>query len=188
MSKKILTNNLIAKKYATAIFKLADKEKKHDSILKDFKEIFALLQENEKLNKIIKNPYLNDKTKKQAVKIIAKNLNISDEVNNFLALLISKKRLNHISNIISEYQLIWQKNNNEQSCKIISANKLTTKEITEINEVLTNKFAKKIICTNIIDQEILGGVKIIIGSKMIDCSLANKIKLFEINSKNTLLA
>ena len=105
-----------------------------------------------------------------------------------MALLISKKRLNHISNIITEYQLIWQKNNNEQSCKIISANKLTAEEITEINKILTNKFAKKIICTNIIDKEILGGIKIIIGSKMIDCSLANKIKLFEINSKNTLLA
>jgi F-type H+-transporting ATPase subunit delta len=188
MSKKIIVNNLIATKYATAIFKLAEKNNKQNLIFSELQSLESLVITNEKLRAIIKNSYLSDKVKTKSLNLISENIKLSQENLNFLQVLAQKKRLNHIENIIKKYKLIWQEKNNEQNAKIISATKLSNKDIDNIKEILTNKFAKNFICTNIIEEEILGGVKIIIGSKMIDCSLINKLKLFEINSHKKLLA
>lgn len=61
------------------------------------------------------------------------------------------------------------------------------KQIQEIADILEKNFSKKIICSSKIDEKILGGVVIKVGSQMIDCSLASKLKKLVNESKESLL-
>ena len=67
------------------------------------------------------------------------------------------------------------------TAKIVSSVELTKKQIEKIEKILSENFSQKIDVNLEIDDKILGGLIVQIGSKMIDSSLLTRLKLMQSN-------
>lgn len=92
--------------------------------------------------------------------------------------MISKKHLMSKSNeILNELEKIIDKKDEVVRAKISSRIKLGKKITDEIDDFIKKRYkAKKIVLEYIIDEKLLGGIKIEIGDEIIDTTLKNKVK------------
>ena len=67
------------------------------------------------------------------------------------------------------------------TANIFSSVELTKKQIEKIEKILSENFSQKIDVNLEIDDKILGGLIVQIGSKMIDSSLLTRLKLMQSN-------
>ncbi len=103
-------------------------------------------------------------------------------IKKFVELLAEKKFLAKSSKIISEFEKIWNKNNGMVEFEAESANKLDKAAGRSLeNYVALASGAKKAVMKEKIDKNILGGVIIKYGDKILDASL--KTQLRELKNK-----
>ncbi len=74
---------------------------------------------------------------------------------------------------------LWQKQNKTNIATVISAVPLSEDQLQTIEQQLSLMTDDKVLAVNKIDKQILGGLKIIIGSKIIDSTLAGRLQQFE---------
>lgn len=163
---------VIAKKYARALFKAA---KESNNIEKYYKELIDIeeILKNKDVYKIFVNRsiYL-----KQKMNFIDEILNGFDkEVVNFIKLIISKHRELIFDEIFDEYTKMYMDYNGIINVTLVSAHPLDANVTNNIRNRLESNFKKKVNINHMIDQSILGGLKIIIGNKVIDGSIKGKL-------------
>lgn len=100
---------------------------------------------------------------------------LSEVLKNFVQLVARDHKLKQMPKIISEFTRLAKKEQGIEEIKIKSAHELDEKTI----EKIKNIFGKNTEATTEIEKEMLGGIKIKIGDKILDASLKtqlNKLK------------
>jgi len=191
MSKKN-ANSKIANPYAEALFQLGlslyMKEDNPDVFYKlifDIQDLLKVLSENPVLEEYLSNSIIASKDKKAILEKCFTG-KLSSNTMNFLSLLIDKKRISSIELIGKKflekaYDFVCIK-----FVEVWSTIELTTKQqkalTNKINEMLGPVFTEPYVqSANIqltlrIDNKILGGLVIKIGSKVIDLSLRGELQ------------
>ena len=164
----------IERRYAVALMdalKVKDEQLKAD---KDLAEIAYMFNNNLQFKKILLDPRLEPRLKSDVVKEIFVDDN--PMLVSFISLLIDKNRIKYIDGISKEYSELARKKNNEIKLKIISATGLTEDEINGI----TDKYKKVYNAANasyeqVIDESVIGGVKVVIGNKVYDGTVKTQL-------------
>lgn len=96
---------------------------------------------------------------------------------NFVAVLGRDGVLNRESEIISAFEEIWNQENGELPASISSAHQLADNSREAITDYLKNKTgAKKIVLTEEVDQDLLGGFVLKYESRVLDGSLKTNLE------------
>lgn len=188
MTSKIVTERLVVDRYTKALFELAQESQQLKTIWNDFILIDRVLETIPKSRAIIENPFIAADIQLQLLQLIKSNSDMSEVSYKFLSLLVKNRRLCLFYEIKDSLLKALQEFNNELAVTIISSIALDKKQSQEISDILEKSFSKKIIFSSKIDEKILGGVVIKVGSQMIDCSLASKLKRLVNESKESLSA
>ena len=165
----------IAKRYAKALFALSLKEKKLDAVFKDISKFCYLVENNVKAKRIICAEHSSQMLQKGIVEIFAKKEKIGKESKIFLELLVKNRRCNIILFVAEHFAKMVNENKGRLEVEIVSVSELKKVQIDSICKILKKKYKKEIIARNSIDKDILGGIVIKVGSKMIDLSIASKL-------------
>lgn len=98
-------------------------------------------------------------------------------LHNFVAVLGRDGVLNRESEIISAFEEIWNQENGELPASISSAHQLADNSREAITDYLKNKTgAKKIVLTEEVDQDLLGGFVLKYESRVLDGSLKTNLE------------
>ncbi len=166
--------SVVAKNYAKALFAAAKKGNTISQVaseLENFRKNFSLDFARE-----LKNPVI---AKADSVKIIgeiAKKLNLSKLVADFLAVVTRNKRLNLFPEIYEDFTRLARLQQNILDVEVISTIKLERDHLESIKVTIKKNHPNKSIeVTETIRKEILGGLQIKIGSNLIDASLKNQL-------------
>lgn len=168
----------IALRYATSLFELAQETKSIDK----FEEDLLLVKETLCLdNSILEffNHYNISKEDKKKVIDQSFQDSISTYVLNFLKLLVDKKRFGNIIHIIDAFHELNNEYYGIQEGIVYSAYALTKKEIADIEKAMSKKLNVKVKLTCIVDQTLIGGVKVVIKNHVEDGSIKNKMNLLK---------
>ena len=179
MSKNKSFSTETSERFALALFEIGKENSCLTNISKDVEHLISIYSESKDFENIIKNPTY---SKNDQVKIITKLSEIakfSKTTLNFLLLLIEKRRIFFLYKILRSFHNIISKEKGEIHATLISANILKNEEIKKISEELSNSINKKIKFKFEIDEDLIGGIKVQLGSLMIDTSIKNKLKKFE---------
>ncbi|MEM7617635.1 MAG: F0F1 ATP synthase subunit delta, partial [Pseudomonadota bacterium] len=84
--------------------------------------------------------------------------------------------------------ILYNKQKNILETQVISYNKLSIKQIQNIEQTLTSYMKKNIVIEQKIDKSILGGVVIKLGTYMFDYSIKEKLNQFGIVTRKTVNA
>ena len=183
MASKLASGDLIADRYASALYDLAVDIKSVDSVLADLTLLQTMLNDQKDLNLVIKSPLIASTDKLNILEKLLLNIKANKLTLTFLKVLEQNKRFSNLYSIISQFININTYNRGDVLADITSAEELNDEQRKNITEQIKNTLGKKLSLNFIVDKKIIGGLVVKVGSKMIDTSLANKINKLKIAMK-----
>ena len=134
---------------------------------------------NNDLDNFVKNPTLSIDIQLKALNIFSKSLNFSRLFQNFLSTLAVKRRLFFLKKILQSFVKLSSKNKGELNAQLISSKNLSLDEIKNISNELSSVIGSEISFDYKVDQSLIGGFKMQLGSLLIDTSIKNRLKKYE---------
>lgn len=166
----------IALPYAEALLESAQETDLLEKTSEDLSSLSRLLSQSNELEVFLENPLIAPSAKKIVLNNLLLN-KINDFVLKFLLVLVDRRRISLINNIIDKYlELAYRLES------IVVAEVSTASLLTEVQqENLVNKL-KNITSSNQVklviqlDSSLIAGFTVKLGSKVIDTSLSGKLK------------
>ena len=183
MTSQLASGDIISDRYASALYDLASEKKIVDQILSDLNSLKKLLIENKDLLLVIKSPLINSKDKHNILNKLLQKIDANKLTLTFLKILEKNKRFANFISIINQFNNINSQKRGDILADITSANELNDEQKNNITNQLKNILGDKLSLTFDVDNEIIGGLIVKVGSKMIDTSIANKINKLKIAMK-----
>ena len=170
----------IAKRYATAVFELCKEQKNLDMLESNVDSIGSLIIDSEDFRTFLVSPLLTREDQSRAILEIAKKLKLLKVMSNFLSLIAVKRRLFILSYFVKESRLLISDEKGEITAEVTTARGLTDEQKEEVVKMLSHSTGKKVKLFSIIDNALIGGLIVKVGSKMLDTSI--KAKLISLQS------
>ncbi len=167
---------LVDKTYGDALFELALDNGQTDTYLEECLGILNILKENEELMKLLTHPKISKEEKAKVVGNVFKG-RVSDDITGFLLLILKKDRQTMIPEIL-EYFVDRVKEH-----KKIGVATVTT--AVPLSEAMKKSVVDKLTATTdyvsfemnyLVDKDIIGGMIIRIGDRVVDSSIRSKIE------------
>ena len=131
------------------------------------------------MKNFIHDPTQSKDSQNNVIKLLADRLNFSKDLKNFMFLLIEKRRIFFLLKIIDSFLKLCSKKRGEVKASLISSKELTNTELESISKELSSSMGSIIKFDYKIDKDLIGGLKLQLGSIMIDTSIKNKLKKYE---------
>ena len=162
--------------YSQALYELAIDCDILNEIEDQAKSVLKALETIKEFNDFIKNPLFTQSDHIQIINAISKEFNFNPTLEKFLKFLVSKRRLFYLDKILKDFILYCSFKRGEVEAKLISAKDLKDEELDKIKNDLFAKFGSKINLNYEVDEDLISGLVIQVGSIMIDNSMKNKLK------------
>jgi len=163
------------RRYALAIYEVAEKKGKVDEYLNDLRSICDLLDNNKDFQEVIRHPHVNTTKKKQLFTDIFKG-NIDDDLLSFMIVLIEKNRILQLRGKLDQMEKIDLERKNIIKGVVKTAIPLLPEELEKLKAIFEEKYDKTIIFDTEVDKSILGGVYVSVGNDVIDDTIKSKIE------------
>ena len=169
-----MIQNEIAKKYSEALFSLAEEKDEFIKFKNDLNSIKEAFTEHKEFKNVLFHPRIKIEEKKRIFKRIFKE-KISQEIYNFIQLLIDKRRIFYIKAIINQFNDLVNDRKKILEIEVVSAIKLEENMKNRLKDKLEKGMNYEVVLNNKVDPEILGGLVLKIGDKIIDGSIQYKL-------------
>lgn len=165
----------IVERYVKALYGIAKKNNQEDSFKSQLDSIQAILNESQELKSFLKNPLIKPEQFHDFLNTLSKEAKMNDEMTNFFKLLIENGRFSLLEKIIIAFGKFYIQEKGQIEVEVISSETLSKKAVEKIQKTLEKELGSELIFYFNIQPQILGGLKIRIGSKMIDASLQTQL-------------
>lgn len=166
-------------RYALALYEIGKENNDLEKLSKNLTLVKSLYDTNTDFVSFVKNPTYLKNQQNEIVNSLSDLMKFDLTLKNFLLLLIKKSRLFYLRKIIDSFFKLLSKDKNEIDASLTSAKKLDDNEINNINTELSQVLKSTIKFKYKVDESLIGGLKIQLGSLMIDTSIKNKLKKYE---------
>ena len=175
----------LSRRYATALFALAQEQKALPRVEKDLADLAGMLDDSQKLCAVLVNPVIPKRILRTAVEELVKRAKLSSLTKQFCQVLVENRRLGLLPDIIPAFASLAEESRGEMRATVTSAAKLSTKHKDAISKKLKKATGKTVIIDTVVDTSILGGVKVEIGSTLWDGSLDGKLDRLRVFMKQS---
>ena len=170
-----MIESTVAKRYAAALFELAQSKQSLEEVGADLKAITTAVASNEELIAVLNAPKITTAAKKEMVAKIFAGANA--DVLNTVFLLLDKKRVTEIAGVEAAFQKLSADAQGYADATVFSTRELTDSEKEEISSSFGKLVGKsKLNITNVIDASLIGGVRVQIGNYTYDSSVSAKLE------------
>jgi len=165
----------IAERYAQALFELSSEAGGLDALEKDADALDAALKTSEDLGKMISSPRVTRAEMAAAVRALAGPMGLSTMTANTLGLMAEKRRLFTLPQFVTKLRAMIAEEKGEVEAEVTSATPLSDDQQDRIAELLRVRFGRNIKLNTSVDESLIGGLIVKVGSKMIDTSIRAKL-------------
>ena len=177
-----MTNKIASKRYSTALFDSV-KNEELDALLKDAQSLSETMADSQELSSLLKSPLTKNELKSSILLKIIEGLSSEKILSGLVNTLKKNKRLNLFENVLSDFQDVLFEKRGYQKAKVTTAHTIDEQTKKDIQELLHNQYGSKLNLEFQVNKSLLGGMTVIIGSKMIDLSIINQVSKFTNNVK-----
>ena len=183
MSATLSVLSQIARPYAAALFDLANDTKTIEKTEADLDALAALIAESDDFSRFLSSPAISAETKRDTLDALLEKIGLSELVANTLRLIARNNRLFTLPAMIAAFKAMAADARGEVSADVTSAAPLSAAQKSELEKVLAEKVGKTISLHTRVDESLIGGLVVKVGSKMIDTSLKTKLSAMKIAMK-----
>jgi|TARA_B110000211_G_scaffold128939_1_gene148134 F-type H+-transporting ATPase subunit delta len=161
------------------LFELANENSELEAVENNVNELLTIYNTSKELKNFIKNPTQSQSIQLEILNRISTQMNISKIIQNFLGVLVIKRRIFFIKKIFLNFLSLTSKQRGELKASLVSSKNLTSEELKNLSKDLSKTMGAPIALDYEVDENLIGGLKMQIGSLMIDTSIKNKLKKYE---------
>jgi F-type H+-transporting ATPase subunit delta len=165
----------VARPYAEAAFRLAE----GSGALAKWSEMLAALatvSQDSRIRAAVSDPNLPDA---KVAGLFISVLSLSGEAENFVRVLAQNGRLGLLPEIRVQFDALRNEREGVIEAEVISAFELSKPQLADLVQRLEKKTGKKVKATVQVDKELIGGVKVVLGDKVIDGSARAQLGALE---------
>lgn len=165
---------LVTKRYAAALFDIAKEKEAIDDFEKEATLVCQILEKETDLLKLLEHPQMlmEDKIKVMESAFDGK---IYDELMGLIALIIKKNRQMFLVEILQQFLGLVKEAKGQVKAIVTSAIPLTNQQLAQIKTNLEKSTKKTIELESKVDANIIGGLMIHVGDRVVDGSIQGKI-------------
>ena len=168
----------LAGRYAKALFALAQKNKCSDKVEGDLLQLMKVVGSSGDLYGVLHNPLISKRNIESLLAEVLGKCAANKLTINFINVLVENGRIKYLLEVVDFYKNLMMQSRGEHAAYITVASALSDGQIADIEVALAAASGKKIKAIVSVDDEILGGIVVRIGSKMLDASVAYQIDKF----------
>ena len=168
-----------SERYSRALFEVSRDSDDLDEVENDIKNFKLIYDKNLEVRNFIKDPSQIITEQNKLVNLISDKLKFSKNVQKFLLLLIEKRRIFFVNKIIESFLRLCSQKRGEIKASLISSKELSQTELNGISTDLSKSMGSTLKFDYKVDKELIGGLKLQLGSIMIDTSIRNRLKKYE---------
>lgn len=166
--------SLVGKRYAQALFDAAVDSNNVDGMFDEFTTVIDLFKSEEGLMDLMRTPSINSSEKKEILARVFKD-SLNQYLRNFLNILLDKNRFEYMTEIHDAFRQLVFPYKNTVEATVLTVVPLDEALRVALEEKLKQRFNKKVILENKIDESIIGGVVVYVGDQIIDGSIKNQL-------------
>ena len=165
----------VAERYAESLFALASEEDAISSYLDDMKLVDEVLESDPKIVQFFSHVLVSDEDK---CKLLDDSFSssINKYVLNFLKLLVKKRRIRYIRDIVKSFIGLCNKKLGIEEGLVYTPYALSDEQLKDVEKAMSEKENKTIVLRQIIDESLIGGIKVQINTRVYDDSIKNKVE------------
>ncbi len=175
MSEPASISTGIAKRYATAIFEIAKENNDLAGLETGINDLSDALSESADLRGVISSPLLSRADQQAAIAAVADKMGLHPILRNTLALMAQKRRLFVLPQLISVLRDMLADERGEVTAEVVSAKALTKAQLEKLSKTLSGRVGKDVTIKATVDESLIGGLVVKVGSQMIDSSIRSKL-------------
>ncbi len=168
-----------SERYSRALFEVSKEARESEKAESDLKNFLSIYDNTIELQNFLQNPTKNLSTQKQVVNLLSDKLDFSKNLRNFFLLLIDKRRLFFVKKIIETFMKLCSKKRGEIKASLTTSKQLSESELQHISKELSSSIGSTVKFDYKVDKDLIGGLKLQLGSFMIDTSIKNKLKKYK---------
>ena len=179
VSEPASISNGIASRYATAIFELAKESNSIAAIEADLDVIEGALADSAEFRDLITSPVYTRDEQGAAIGGIAQKMGLSATLANTLGLMATKRRLFVLPQLAATLRGLIADEKGEVTAEVTAAKALSAEQLEKLSASLKASVGKDVKINTTVDESLIGGLIVKVGSKMIDSSIRSKLSALQ---------
>ena len=165
----------IAERYATAIFEIAKENNNLDGLETGINDLVAALADSADLRDLLSSPVVSRAEQEAAIAVVADKMGLDPVLKNSLGLMAQKRRLFVVPQLLTALREALAEARGEVTADVASAKALTKTQMEKLSKTLSERVGKTVTINATVDESLIGGLVVKVGSKMIDTSIRSKL-------------
>lgn len=174
---------VIAERYAAALFDLADAQGALDRVADDLSTLKSMILDSADLRRLLDSPALSRDEQGAAMAALAKAADFGEQTTNFLGLVARNRRLFALPAMIDCFRRQLAVRRSQVDADVVSAAPLTPVQLSALEGSLKTAFGGNVVVKAAVDPDLLGGMVVKVGSRMVDSSLRTKLQSLKLVMK-----
>ena len=168
-------------RYSSALLSLVKDENKVSEYKDAIKELVVIFKSEEKIAKYLESYFVSEDEKYSLIIELTKKYKLK-HLSSFMKLLVHKHRFFIFDKIAKEFIEEANESLGVLEGFIYSVSPLSNDEIDKVNKVVSKKMNQTVELKNLIDERLIGGIKVVVHDHVFDGSIKGKLE----NLKNNL--
>ncbi len=173
----------VAGRYAAALFEIAKDEKQLAQVEADVVAFQGLLGESEDLRRLVRSPVISADDQAKAIGAVLAKAGSSPLTANFFKLIARSRRLFAVGDMLKNFRMLTARERGEVSADVASAHPLSADQMNALKDALRLQVGKDVQINTRVDPNLLGGLVVKVGSRMVDSSLRTKLNNLKVAMK-----
>ncbi|MFE3838558.1 F0F1 ATP synthase subunit delta [Pseudogemmobacter sonorensis] len=165
----------IAARYATALFDLAKEAGALPALEADIATLEAALDVSPELREVLASPVVARAEQGAVVAAIADKAGLAGLTANTLRLMAERRRLFALPQVLAKLSALVAEEKGEVTAEVTAATALSAEQSQKLAETLAARVGKTVKLNTTVDESLIGGLVVKLGSTMIDTSVRAKL-------------
>ena len=183
MSSEQTETSGVAGRYATALFELAVDRGVIDEVANDLRQLQTMIDKSADLRRLIQSPLFSRTQQSDAMAAVLTSAGLSELVRNFIGVVAGNRRLFALEGMIGAYRGLVAQHRGEVTAEITSATPLSESQRSAVEQALKQAIGSNVAIDIEIDLNLIGGMVVRVGSRMVDSSLRTKLQRLQLAMK-----
>ncbi len=168
-----MPNQTLARRYATAVFQLAQEANRIPAVQRDLHTFVEALAADPNVLRFFRSPVV-DRREKET--IVAQAFDKLDAIALHTMLLLVRKRREALAEeIVEQFDALEREARGAQVLRVVSARPLDKGALDAIVQRLASAYRTSFDVTQAVDPKLIGGVRVLMGDKAADGSIAGRL-------------
>jgi F-type H+-transporting ATPase subunit delta len=168
---------LVAQRYAKALMQIGEKQNTIEGLQQELNSVAALVRSHPDLERLCKHPLIPPSRKAAVFDEVLQHGNASETVRRFFIVVAKAARLNLIYELAEAFNGLVDRRMGILSAEVVSAQPLTDSQVNALTETFLKRTGKKTRLAMRHDPNLLGGLKVQVGSTVYDASLRGRLRM-----------